>query len=64
MPSATRLEWIGKYAAIFSALVAASVGIAQFRRGVSQSVRELEWKQAEMARTLTNAMMNDRVGRL
>ena len=59
MPNATRLELIGRYAAIISALVAASVGIAQFRRGVSQSVRELEWKQAEMARTLVNGMMND-----
>lgn len=59
MPDANRLEWIGKYAAIISALVAASVGIAQFRRGVSQNVRELEWKQAEMARTMVNAMVND-----
>jgi hypothetical protein len=59
MPNATRLELIGRYAAIISALVAASIGIAQFRRGVSQSVRELEWKQAEMARTLVNGMMND-----
>ena len=59
MPNPTRLELIGKYAAIVSALVAASIGIAQFRRGVSQSVRELEWKQAEMARTLVNGMMAD-----
>ena len=59
MPNATKLEWIGKYAAIFSALVAASIGIAQFRRSVAQSEWGLEWKQAEMARTLTNAMMND-----
>ena len=59
MPNATRLELIGRYAAIISALVAASIGIAQFRRGVSQSVRELEWKQAEMARTLVNGMMDD-----
>ena len=59
MPNATRLEWIGKYAAIISALVAAIVGIGQFRRGVSQSIRELEWKQAEMARMLINGMMND-----
>jgi len=55
----TRLEWIGKYAAILSALVAATVGIGQYRRGVSQSMRELEWKQAEMARTLVNGMMAD-----
>jgi hypothetical protein len=59
MPNTTRIELIGMYAAIISALVAASVGIAQFRRGVSQSVRELEWKQAEMARTLVNGMMAD-----
>ena len=59
MPEANRLEWIGKYAAIVSALVAASIGIAQFRRGVSQSVRELEWKQAEMARTMVDGMMKD-----
>ena len=59
MPNPTRVEWIGKYAAIVSALVAASVGIAQFRRGVVQSERELEWRQAEMARTMVNTMMND-----
>ena len=59
MPNAARLEWIGKYAAIISALVAATVGIANYRRGVSQSMRELEWRQADMARTLTNDMMKD-----
>ncbi len=59
MPNANRLEWIAKYVAIISALVAASVGIGQYRRGVSQSIRELEWKQAEMARTLINGMMKD-----
>ena len=59
VPNATRLEWIGKYAAILSALVAATVGIANFRRGVSQSIRELEWRQADMARTMVNAMMKD-----
>ena len=59
MPNASRIEWIGKYAAIISALVAATVGIGQYRRGVSQSVRELEWKQADMARTMVNGMMAD-----
>ncbi len=59
MPNANRLEWIGKYAAILSALVAMAVGIGQYRRGVSQSIKELEWKQAEMARTLVNGMMAD-----
>ena len=59
MPNASRLEWIGKYAAILSGLVAATVGIANLRRGVSQSIRELEWRQADMARTITNAMMKD-----
>ncbi|HEY8172963.1 MAG TPA: hypothetical protein VIH21_07730 [Dehalococcoidia bacterium] len=59
MPEFNRLESIAKYVAIISALVAASVGIAQFRRGVLQSVRELEWKQADMARTIVNGMMRD-----
>jgi hypothetical protein len=59
VPNATRLEWIGKYAAILSALVAMAVGIGQYRRGVSQSMRELEWRQADMARTMINAMMNE-----
>jgi hypothetical protein len=57
VPNVNRLEWIGKYAAILSALVAATVGIAQYRRGVSQAIRELEWKQADMARTLIDGMM-------
>ena len=53
MPNAARLEWIGNNsAAILSALVATAVGIGQYRRGVSQSIRELEWRQADMARTM------------
>ena len=59
MADASKLESIWRYATIVSALVAAVVGIEQYRRGVAQSVRELEWRQAEMARTLTNAMIND-----
>jgi hypothetical protein len=59
VPNANRLESIARYVAIVSALVAATVGIGQYRRGVSQSMRELEWKQAEMARTLVNGMMED-----
>jgi len=59
VPDANRIEWIGKYLAILSALVAMAVGIGQYRRGVSQSIKELEWKQADMARTLINGMMND-----
>ena len=55
----SRLESIWPYATIVSALVAAVIGIEQYRRGVAQSVRELEWRQAEMARTLINAMIND-----
>jgi hypothetical protein len=59
VPDANRLETFAKYAAVVSALGAASVGIGQFRWGVSQSVRELEWKQAEMARTIINSMLDD-----
>ena len=62
MPEFSRLESFAKYVAIISALVAASVGIAQFRRGVLQSVRELEWKQADMARTIVNGMIKTRAG--
>jgi hypothetical protein len=36
-----------------------AVGIGQYRRGVSQSMRELGWRQADMARTMINAMMKD-----
>ncbi len=59
MPDPNRVELVAKYVAIISALVAATVGIANFRRGVSQSIKELEWKQAEMARTMINGMMTD-----
>jgi hypothetical protein len=59
VPNAARLEWIGKYAAVLSAIVAMVVGIGQYRRGVSQSIRELEWRQADMARTMINGLMND-----
>ena len=59
MAESNRLESFAKYAAIVSAFVAAIVGIGEFRRGVSQSVRELEWRQAEMARTIINGMLND-----
>jgi hypothetical protein len=59
MPDANRLENFAKYAAIVSAVIAAAVGIGEFRRGVSQSVRELEWKQADMARTIVGLMMKD-----
>ena len=59
MADSNRLESFAKYAAIVSAFVAAMVGIGEFRRGVLQSVRELEWRQADMARTMVNAMMKD-----
>ncbi len=59
MADASRLESMWRYATIVSAIVAATVGISQYRRGVSQSIRELEWRQAEMARTLIDGMMDD-----
>jgi hypothetical protein len=43
MPDPNRIESIAKYVAIFSAFVAATVGIAQYRRGVSQTIREPRW---------------------
>ncbi len=59
MADVRRLETTARYVAMVSALVAAIVGIGQFRRGVSHSVRELEWKQAEMARTMVGIMLKD-----
>ena len=54
------VETIAKNAAIIGALVTAIVAVAQLARGVSQSVREFEWKQAEEGRALVNAMLIDR----
>ena len=59
MADASRLESMWRYATIVSAIVAAAIGISQYRRGVSQSIKELEWRQAEMARTLIDGMMKD-----
>ena len=59
MADASKLESVWRYATIVSAIVAAIIGISQYRRGVSQSIRELEWRQAEMARTLIDGMMRD-----
>ena len=59
MLDGSRLESVAKYGTIIGALVAASVGIGQCQRGVAQSVKELEWKQAEMARTMVGIMLKD-----
>ena len=59
MTDASKLESIWRYTTILSALVAMAVGVGQYRRGVSQSIKELEWKQADMARTLINGMIAD-----
>ena len=59
MADASKLESMWRYATIVSAIVAATIGISQYRRGVSQSIRELEWRQADMARSLIDGMMND-----
>ena len=53
-------ETLTKNAALIGGLVTAIVAVAQLARGVSQSVREFEWKQAEQGRTLVNAMLTDR----
>ena len=59
MADGSKLESVWRYATIISAIVAAAIGISQYRRGVTQSVRELEWRQADMARTLIKDMMKD-----
>ena len=59
MSEVSRFDSIAKYGAIIGALVAAAIGIGQYQRAVTQSVRELEWKQAEMARTIIGVMLKD-----
>jgi hypothetical protein len=54
-----RLETIGKQVATYGALLTAVVGVLQFGRGVSQSIRDFEWKQAEQARTMINSLLED-----
>ena len=54
------VETLTKNAAVIGGLVTAIVAVAQLARGVSQSVREFEWKQAEQGRALVNAMLADR----
>jgi hypothetical protein len=54
------VETITKNAAVIGGLVTAMVAVAQLARGVSQSVRDFEWKQAEQGRALVNAMLADR----
>ena len=59
MPRPSIVETVTKNAAVIGALVTAIVAVAQLARGVSQSVREFEWKQAEQGRALINAMVTD-----
>jgi hypothetical protein len=53
------IETVTKNAAVIAGVITAIVGVAQFARSVSQTVREFEWKQAEQGRTMNNAMLND-----
>ena len=59
MPRPSIAEILTKNAAVIGGLVTAIVAVAQLARGVSQSVREFEWKQAEQGRALVKAMMTD-----
>jgi hypothetical protein len=54
------VDALTKNAAIVGGLVTAIVAVVQLARGVSQSVREFEWKQAEQGRAMVNAMVNDK----
>jgi hypothetical protein len=55
-------QTVTKNAAVIGGLVTAMVAVAQLARGVSQSVREFEWKQAEQGRALEKAMIATRAG--
>ena len=47
MPRPSIGEILTKNAAIIGGLVTAMVAVVQLARGVSQGVREFEWKQAD-----------------
>ena len=53
------LEALSKLVAIVGAIAAAVLGIRQYERGVDQSIRELNWKRAEQARSMVDAMLKD-----
>jgi hypothetical protein len=54
-----RLETVLKQLPTYAALLTAVVGVVQFGRGVSQSIRDFEWKQANQARTMMNSVLDD-----
>ncbi len=59
MPRPGIVETLARNAAVIGGLVTAIVAVAQLARGVSQSVREFEWKQAEEGRAMIKAMLTD-----
>jgi hypothetical protein len=59
MPRPSIGEILTKNAAIIGGLVTAMVAVVQLARGVSQSVRDFEWKQAEQGRALVKVMLSD-----
>ena len=59
MPRRSIVETLTTNAAVIGGLVTAIVAVVQLARGVSQSVREFEWKQAEQGRALIKTMITD-----
>jgi hypothetical protein len=59
MPRLRIAETLTRNAAVIGGLVTAIVAVAQLGRGVSQSEREFEWKQAEQGRALVKAVLTD-----
>ena len=53
------VETLTKNAAIIGGLVTAMVAVVQLARGVSQSVRDFEWKQAEQGSGMVKVMLTD-----
>ena len=53
-------EALTRNATVIGGLVTAMVAVVQLARGVSQSIKEFEWKQAEEGRTLIRAMLTDK----
>ena len=55
----SRLESAAKVIGIVAAIVTAVLGIIQLDRAVDQYAEDLRWKQASLAREMTNKMVED-----
>src|SRR5215216_2218574 len=53
------LESLAKLVTVIGGVIAAVIALRTYDRSVDQSARELEWKRAEQARSIVDAMLKD-----